>query len=62
MKRFLVALDILLFEREYTQRENNSCIEFELVGLDEKGRKIVIHLREEQTQGKDKVVYLISCY
>lgn len=30
MKRFLVALDILQFEKQYTQRVNNNLLEFEL--------------------------------
>ena len=62
MKRFIVALDILQFSRSYTKRVHNNLVEFELMWLDKMWKKVVIHLREEYTRWKDKIVYFISCY
>jgi len=61
LQRFSVAIDILKHERIYKISLENKD-EFEICGLDRNWKEIIIHLREELTSWKDKVLYFISCF
>lgn len=62
MKCFWVALDTLKKEKCFKSREIHGNIEYEIVWLDNEWKEVRIHLRQETTQKKDKIIFFISCY
>lgn len=62
LQRFFVALDILKNESLFSVREKNGCLEYEIMGLDQNNKKVTIHLREELSIRKDRVIFFVSCY
>lgn len=62
LKRFFVTMDILKNEKDYFVRKKRGCLEYEIKGLDKNGNEVYIHLREELSTGKDKVLVFLSCY
>jgi hypothetical protein len=62
LQKFFVALDILRNETRCMARENKGCLEYEIKGLDRTGKTIYIHLREELSIKKDRVLFFVSCY
>ena len=62
LQKFWVAIDILKHEKKFRVRENKGCLEYEISGMDILGQKIYIHLREELSLKKDRILFFISCY
>ncbi len=62
LQRFFVAIDILKHEKKFKVRENKGCLEYEIIELDSLKNKVYIHLREELTLKKDRILYFVSCY
>ncbi len=61
LQRFTVAVDILKHEKDYKVNSENSS-EFEIIWYDQGWKKVTIHLREEISLWKDKVLYFVSCF
>lgn len=60
--RFLVAIDILGKETMHQQKTVKGKRCFEIIGKDRSGIEIRIHLREEMSDQKDRILYFISSY
>ena len=60
LQKFMVAIEILKFERKYEVNPENEN-EFEIVWFDKNNKKVIIHIREEKSLKKDKILYFISC-
>lgn len=61
LQRFSVAIDILKHERNCKPNLENQN-EFEICWLDRNWENIIIHLREETSNWKDKILYFVSCF
>ena len=59
---FFVAIDILKHETTSSVRERSGCLEYEIIGTDCNGKKVYVHLREELSIKKDRVLFFVSCY
>ncbi len=62
LQRIFVAFDILKNEVDVTARESKGCLEYEIIGKDRDGKIIYIHLREELSLTKDRILFFVSCY
>ncbi len=62
LQRFFVSIDILKNQKKYFIREYKGCLEYEIIGLDQNNKKVYIHLREELSIKKDRMLFFISCY
>lgn len=62
LQRFFVAIDILSRAKNYTVRESKGCLEYEILGMDLNHEKVYIHLREELSIKKDRILFFVSCY
>ncbi len=62
LQKFWVAIDIMKHEKKYKVRLCKGCLEYEIMGFDCFGEKVYIHLREELSLNKDKILFFISCY
>lgn len=61
LQKFWVAIEILKFEKKYTINPENEK-EFEIIWFDKNNKKVIIHIREEKTPKKDKILYFVSCF
>ncbi len=61
MQRFFVAIDILRNEKNYKVNFENDK-EFEVLWLDKNWKEVRIHIREEISSHKNKVLYFVSCF
>ena len=60
LQSFIVALDIVRFASEYTERIIGKQTCYEIRGCDSDGRIVIVHLREEVVR-KDRMLFFVSC-
>ena len=61
LQKFWVAVEILKHEKNYKKNPENEK-EFEIIWFDKNNKKVIIHIREEKTLKKDKILYFVSCF
>lgn len=59
---FFVAIDILRKSHGHKELTINGDTCFEVHGKDKNGDNVFLHLREEKSEHKDRIVYLISTF
>jgi hypothetical protein len=62
LQKFWIAIEILKKSKNCKTRELKGCIEYEIIGLDTNKTKIAVHLREELSIQKNRVLFFVSCY
>lgn len=56
-----VAFDILRKAKTYTVFSEKKK-EYEIIGESAEGKVVFIHVREEESSQKDKILFFVSCY
>jgi len=62
LQRLFISFDIIKNESNFSVRENNGCLEYEIIGKDRGGKMVYAHIREELSIEKDRVLFFVSCY